>query len=142
MLVVGYDGGEMPRGDEPDFGDKCGAFVKALGKTLKRKGAAVPRCAHHSSRGLGRSPPSVVSVCVAGMAMPVPHIVIVCAGLSVYRTRTFVGVNSTQSLGFISSHFRRRFFRKTAQVAGVWAVGSIAMHRRLGAIHTPRIHTR
>jgi hypothetical protein len=81
------------------------------------------------------------SACAAGMTMPMLQIVIVCAGLLVHRTITFVGASSTQSLGFTSSHFRRRFSVKLPG-ARAWVVGSIATHRRLGTIHAPIIHTK
>lgn len=41
-LVAAYDSGEMPLVTDPEFGEKWGAFVKGLGKTLKRKGERNP----------------------------------------------------------------------------------------------------
>jgi glutamyl-tRNA synthetase len=37
-LVTAFDSGEMPSLADPEFGEKWAAFVKGLGKTLKRKG--------------------------------------------------------------------------------------------------------
>ncbi len=48
-----------------------------------------------------------------------PQIVIVCAGFLVYRTITFVGENPTQSLGFTSSQFRRRYSVKLPEAGGL-----------------------
>ena len=97
-------------------------------------------CSLRSLTSLWLGPtPTVVSACVASMTMPMLQIVI--AGLLVYRTITFVGANSTQSLGYASSHFRRRFSVKLPE-AGAWVVGSIVTHRRLGTIHALRIYNR